>query len=347
MADRNIEDLLAKALPDGDARKVAVGAAVAGGAAAAAKLGWDRLTGREDPRKFGLREGEPVPEGLERVALGQLDGSIEGLAGEGDADAATAIHEARKSMKRLRATLRLARDQLGDEVYQRENAAFRDAGRRLSGARDSRVLLDTLAALSERHPSKAPASGLLPFKRTLLSRHANTQRRLRADDTAGETLRALRQARSRVPYWPLEDEGIASLRPGFERIYRRGRKAYRNARKEPTTENFHELRKRAKDLWYASQIVRPASPKRMKRIATAAHELSDLIGEDHDFALLAESAAARPDRFAGEASLDDLLKLIERRRKELQRKALKLGDRLYESKPRAVGRRLEDTAVNS
>ena len=325
-------------------KDMVIGAAVAGGALAAAKLGWDRLTGEKDPRRFALDEDEPVREGIHRIALGQIDSSIEGLAGEGDTDSATAIHEARKSMKRLRTILRLTRHQLGERVYRRESATFREAGRKLSGARDSRVLLDTLAGLSERHPRKAPASGLAPFRRTLLSRHANTQRKLRDTDAAGEALRGLRQARDRVPHWPVDGESVAALAPGLERIYRRGRKAYKVARKDPTTENLHELRKRAKDLWYTGQIVQAASPKAMKRMVKDAHALSDLVGEDHDLALLAESATARPERFGEDASLEDLLSLIERRRKELQRKALKTGGRLYAKKPKTVAKKLEDAS---
>ena len=82
----------------------------------------------------------------------------------------------------------------------------------------------------------------------------------------------------------------------------------------------------------------------MNKMIKGAHELSDLIGEDHDLALLAESAIARPERFGEEASLEDLLDLIERRRKDLQRRALKIGARLYEKKPGKVARKLEDAS---
>src|SRR5215213_8839083 len=262
-------------------KDMVIGAAVAGGALAAAKLGWDRLTGEDDPRRFALREDEPLREGIERIAVGRLDNSIEGLAGEGDADSATAIHEARKSIKRLRALLR---------------------------------------------------------------RHANAQRKLRDSDAASEALRELRHARDRVAHWPVDGDSVASLAPGLERIYRRGRKAYRVARKNPRTENLHELRKRTKDLWYTGQIVQAASPKAMKKMVKGAHELSDLIGEEHDLALLAESALARPERFGEEASLEDLLDLIERRRGDLQRRALKVGARLYEKKPGKLARKLEDAS---
>ena len=85
-----------------------------------------------------------MPDGVRRIARDQLDMSIERLEGHTDEDLGTAVHETRKSLKRMRATVRLARDELGDEAYRRENIAFRDAARRLGGARDSQVLLETL-----------------------------------------------------------------------------------------------------------------------------------------------------------------------------------------------------------
>src|SRR5215213_9514882 len=98
----------------------------------------ERLSDQEQ-RRFRLGDGERVPDGVRRIARGQLDMSIERLDGDTDEDLGTAVHETRKSLKRLRAIVRVARDELGEEAYRRENVAFRDAGRRLGGARDSQV----------------------------------------------------------------------------------------------------------------------------------------------------------------------------------------------------------------
>jgi hypothetical protein len=114
----------------------------------------------QEQRRFRLGDGERVPDGVRRIARGQLDMSIERLNGDTHENLGTAVHETRKSLKRLRATVRLARDELGDEVYRRENVAFRDAAGRLGGARDSQVLLETLDALIDRHPDAAPVRGL-------------------------------------------------------------------------------------------------------------------------------------------------------------------------------------------
>ena len=109
--------------------------------------------------------------------------------------------------------------------------------------------------------------------------------------------------------------------------------------------NLHELRKRAKYLWYAAQIVRSAAPKNMKRIARRAHELSDLIGEDHDLALLAQRADERRDRFDEGTAAGELAALTERRRAELRRNALDLGQRLFRKKPRKVVRPLKKSGA--
>jgi CHAD domain-containing protein len=295
----------------------------------------------QDERRFRLGDGERVPDGVRRIAIGQLDMSIERLEGETDEDLGTAVHETRKSLKRLRATVRLARDRLGEEAYRRENVAFRDAGRRLGRARDSQVLLETLDALTDRYPDAGPPERFERFKRTLVGQHGAAQRRLREGAAVAEVLGELRRARAHVADWRLGREGLDALAPGFRRIYRRGRRAYRTARQESSAENLHELRKRAKDLWYAAQIVRGAAPKRMKRIAGRAHELSDLIGEDHDLALLAQRAAERGDRFPDATAASELTALVERRRDELQREALKLARRLFRKKPRKIVRPLE------
>jgi CHAD domain-containing protein len=295
-----------------------------------------------DPRRFRLRDGESAPKGIRRIACGQLDMSIERLEGGTDEDTGTAVHETRKSLKRLRTTVRLARGELGDEVYRRENVAFRDAGRRLAGARDNQVLLEMLAAVSDR--DGAARDGYTPFRRTLSAQHAAAQKSLQEGRAVGDVLSELREARARVPEWPLEREGLDAVAPGFKRIYRRGRRAYRKAREEPSGENLHELRKRVKDLWYAAQIVRPVARKRMKRTAREAHRLSDLIGEEHDLALLAERAAERRDRFDDAAAADDLGERIERRRAELRSEALELGGRLYRKKPRKMVWPLEKSA---
>jgi CHAD domain-containing protein len=291
---------------------------------------------------YRLAPDESAPDGVRRIARSQIDLAHAQLSGNGEDDIGAAVHEARKAFKRLRALLRLARDELGDDVYRHENETFRDAGRSLSGVRDAAVLVDTLDDLVGRYGDELIEGTFARLRAVLESEARAAHDALDGDREAiAPVLATLEAARDRVAGWPLgaSGDGVAILAPGFERIYRRGRRALRAADNEVSTERLHELRKRAKDLWHAAQVVRPASPKRLKRLGRRAHDLSDVVGDDHDLAVLLDAARQRPEALApGERGL--LVALVDRRRAQLQRAALKRGRRLYARKPRKVAKRV-------
>ena len=289
---------------------------------------------------FALAPGESAAAGVWRITRVRLDRAI-GRLHATNGDLGAAVHGARKDLKRLRSVVRLARDELGDQTYRRENAALRDAGRRLSGARDSQVMVETLDALTERYASDVPPNAFAAFHAQLVREHERAQRGLRSGGgrTVDGVVDDLRAARGRAATWAADLDGVEGLTSGFERIYRRGRKATRAALAAPDDEPLHELRKRVKDLWYTAEVLRPADPKRTKKLAKQASDLSDVIGSDHDLAVLTETAERHADQL--EPSERDLLAtLIERRRAELQRAAFKAARRLYARKPKAAARRI-------
>jgi CHAD domain-containing protein len=272
-------------------------------------------------RSYRFLEGEAVPEELRRIALGRLRDAIDELRGETGSSPAEAVHEARKDMKKLRAVLRLARDELGVEVYRRENECFRDAARRLSGVRDADVMLETLKTLD----------GSYPVLRNALKAH---RREARGGDHADEVIAVLAAARDRVGEWPLERDDFDALEPGLRRIYRRGRRAWQAVEEEATTEDLHEWRKREKDLWYHLTLFRDAWPEVLQATADEAHALSDRLGDDHDLAVLRDWTRENVGPVAG---FDEA---VGERRLELQRDALQLGRRLYAERPGAFAARL-------
>jgi CHAD domain-containing protein len=325
--------------------EAAAAAVVTGAAAVGGKLAKDKISAsraRDDARAYRLRSGEFVPDGMRRIARGQLDAGIEELEGQPNRKLDQAVHETRKRLKRLRASLRLERFAIGDEIYRRENAAFRDLGRRLSAPRDAMVLIETLDALRDRFSDELPQDQLDPLRDRLEQSHKRAVTRLRRDRAALDAVRGeLEEARVRSATWNYDSDGFEALRPGLERIYRRGRRSMRAAADDPSDEHLHEWRKRAKDLWHALQIVRSAAPKRMKTQARRAHRLSDLLGEDHDLAVLREHVGQAGGSFEHEATRTALLSVIDRRRASLQREALRLGSRVYARRPKRFARSIE------
>ena len=281
-----------------------------------------------DPRQYRFKRGEPLPEGIARVARGRIDDAIDELGGATDSSPEEAVHNARKNLKKLRALLRLVRGELGKSVYRYENAAFRDAAAALSGVRDADVMLATLEKLELDEPVSGPLRQALEAHRLRTAGGAREQ-------AAAEVVERLSEARARIVDWPLEDDSFDTLEPGLRRMYRGGRREWRAMRKEPTTEGLHAWRKRTKELWYDHELLRPLWNPVMKAVGDEAHELSDRLGDDHDLAILLEWARAHAD------PAPELVEAVESRRGELQEEAFELGARLYGDRPQVFIRRLE------
>jgi CHAD domain-containing protein len=286
-------------------------------------------------RKYRLKQGEPVPEGVARIARGRIDHAMDALNGDAGDDPEEAVHDARKDMKKLRALLRLVRGELGEKTFRRESAAFRDAARELAGVRDADVMLATLGALEERYPDELPADAAGGLRQALEAHKLRTAAGARGQAAKG-AIAILSEARGRVKDWPLEQDGFETFEAGLRRTYRRGRRDWRTAASDPSPENLHEWRKRVKELWYHCSILEETWKPVMAALADESHELSDRLGDDHDLAVLL--AWAHEHAADGHEELEAL---VARRRQELQDEAFAYGARLYADKPKEFVRRIE------
>jgi CHAD domain-containing protein len=195
------------------------------------------------------------------------------------------------------------------------------------------VMLATLADLGRRYPDHLPTDAAGELRRALEAHRIQT-----SGGALGPASRAaiatLEAARPRVDDWPLSRDGFDAFEDGLERIYRRGRRDFRAAPREPSAERLHEWRKRVKDLWYHTSLLRDTWEPVMTALAGEAHELSDRLGDDHDLAVLLDWA--RQHTGVAAPALEDV---VARRRAELQAEAFGYGARLYADRPGAyVGR---------
>jgi CHAD domain-containing protein len=243
-------------------------------------------------------------------------------------------------MKRIRSAIRLARTALGRDLYGRENHQYRDIARSLSLYRDAEALIESLDGLEEWGECGGRFAGL----REQLAGECREARASgaieRACTAAGDRLE---RAGERIAAWPLprkRDQTARVLAAGLRRSYRRGRKRLAAVRKRRSDERLHDWRKRAKDLWYQLELLEARADEEAAELAERAHELSSLLGDDHDLVLLRAAAIARPAAFEQPGEEQALIRLIERRRKELQRDALALGRSIYAAKPRKLVKRL-------
>jgi CHAD domain-containing protein len=287
-------------------------------------------------RKYRFRDDYPLAEEIRRVAAGRAEHALEALQDDLRDEPEAAVHTARKDLKKLRSLLRLVRPNLGDGAYDAANDELREAGRAMGGIRDADVMLETLESLANEDEELQDADSAARLRADLLDRRARAHHGAGLDRAAEDATQRVERVAGTFGDWP--GDLTEAVGPGLVRAYRRGRKRGREAEDDPSTERLHEWRKRVKDHWYQLRLIRDAWPETLAAQADEAHRLADLLGDDHDLAILAGEVEDATDPSGDRA---DLLAAIEKRRGGLQAEAFALGARIYAEKPKAFRRRVE------
>lgn len=295
---------------------------------------------------YELEIAEPIDVGVRRIANELIDDAIARVEAP-DRDRHNAVHEVRKNCKQLRGLLRLIRPRVPG-LYKAENKHFRDAAASLSGIRDAEAALESYDALLKAFDGQVDRRGLAPARRALTLH----KQRLSEDvadldarlDAFGERMH---EASKRVADWdlPADDpnhgkRGFGLLEGGLAKTYKRGRKAMSVACEDPSVEIFHEWRKRAKYLRYHLRLLRPVWPRLLKRTRSEVKTLGDLLGEDHDLAVLEEVLTVALSDDASQGRMDVLKALMRQRSLQIRDQALWLGRRSYAEKPKAFRKRI-------
>lgn len=283
---------------------------------------------------YRLKAPESISQGVQRIAYEEIDKALTQLLGQTDDSPEEAVHDARKRLKKLRALLRLVRDEIGSEIYHQENTCFRDAGRLLSNVRDAQVTIETLDTLTEHFAPIISADGFKDVRQALEARSQSIRERvLEEKNTQEDAIRMIKAARERVNDWSITSNKWSTLHPSIQRVYKRGNKGLILALNQPSVENFHNWRKRVKYLWYHLRLLKLVWSNLMTEMASETKQLADYLGDDHDLAMLLQLLKQEPKLAGDRTQLDALIGLIDRRRLQLQQSAYSLGQRIYAEKP--------------
>ncbi len=289
---------------------------------------------------YRLEHSEALGEGIHRIAEEELDAALAQLREELSENPVTAVHEARKSLKKERALLRLVRGSIPKRVFREENARLRDGGHRLSSFRDAQVAVQTVDGLADRYAGQLSKAAFERVRDAVGTGGPAPEGEAPMQAAAAASAADVEQAREAVDRWAGRADGWEAVEPGIARSYGDGRDAFAVARRDPTDEHLHEWRKRVKDLWYHQRVLLPLWSGIMEAQADELDELSDLLGDDQDLANLAATLRSDESVMASVATdLDPILELTERRREELLDEALVLGLRVYAERPKAYVRR--------
>jgi CHAD domain-containing protein len=287
---------------------------------------------------YRLEREEAVSAGLKRVLCEQIESASDFLSGEKKTTRDEAIHTARKSIKKVRATLRLARKDMGESRL--EHARLRDTAARISEFRDAFAIIATFDALKKKYRKEAGGAKLNSIREGLARRKRESAREEDTGPVVKAAADALRKISKRAEKWRLKSEGFDAIGPGLEETYRAGRRALAAARKDGSAEKLHQLRKRVKDHWYHVRLLEGLWAEMMDAYEKSLKDLEDWLGEDHNLTVLRDKIAVEPGFYGKQQDVALAFELIAHYQKELREKALPLAERIYEEKPREFTRRI-------
>lgn len=301
--------------------------------------------------EFALTPGESLAGGLRRLSVAQFEHALEGF-NDPAVPPDVAVHEMRKSTKRVRALLRMVRAGIGEKVYHFENDALRDTSAMVAGVRDGAVMVKSVERLRDRYKRLLAPGVFQTTHERLKQRHQRLASRVLEDDEIlGQIQNVLYKARSRYAAWPVDpadprsgkyvlSHRFAAIGPGIGATYSQGRDEMKVSFDQPLSENFHAWRKRVKYLRHQMEIVAPLWWEVVGGLAVSLDTLGEVLGEEHDLAELTRLATSVPDLVPDPDERSLLVSLAHHRRQELQGAARVMGSRIYAESPEQFTRRL-------
>ena len=289
---------------------------------------------------YHLKATESVPSGIKRIVREEIDSAIGLLKGNAGGNKDEAIHETRKSVKKIRGALRLVSAELGD-TYRLENKELRSASLRLSELRNATAIIEVFDDLREKYRDELGRQTGTRIRQALVKRKHRVDREAHVEEAMSWVAATLQAVGKRVKAWPLEADGFEAIRPGLKTAFRRARQSLAFARKHRASEDFHEWRKCLKYHWYQVRLLERLWTDMMVAYEKSLKDVETWLGDDHNLVVLRDALLTDPEFRGSDKEVDLCIPLIEKHQKLLRDSALSQGERIYDQKPKQFAARMK------
>lgn len=273
--------------------------------------------------------------GLRKALLREFDRGVQTAkhaVAAVDQSAITAVHEARKGLRRARAVLELLSGALPKSERRAVGKALQEARRALSTIRDHAVAPETLGALALDDHDRATAKRILDNAAEALPA-VHEIKQLLAESAA----RAAAQGEALAAAVPAEID-LDTLLDGIRSVYAEARRARRSAKKSKPW--FHAWRRRSKELGYQLELLATHAGPRLAAIHSELEGITDTLGPAVDLIMVREFVGTY-NQGVSDDDLDHLKDSIDTALVDLMKSTRKAGRDSFAQKPRKFARRLQ------
>jgi CHAD domain-containing protein len=286
---------------------------------------------------YHFKRKESHSKAVRRLVAKRVAHALECLA---QSDGPRGVHGARKEVKKVRAIVRLFSKRISRKQFRRLKRWLSDAAALLAPLRDATIKVQALDELAKHFEGRFTPAALRRTRAMLRQASQTEMKRFDQQHSARAVTRLFRKIAGETRQVEVKGRRWKALESGVKRSYRAGRRALREVRESPAAANFHEWRKRTKDLGYHVKLLNRIWPEQMDAMASELNALTQYLGDGHDLVVLEETLIrdAGDNRVAAEFEL--IQSLIRQREQELRKAALELGTRFYGERPAEFSHRL-------
>jgi CHAD domain-containing protein len=241
-----------------------------------------------------------------------------------------AVHDIRVLMKKARGAVRLLISQVDDELFTKENFAYREIGRMLTSWRETSVHRRTLKFLKKENQDL--------FSR--LEENEKIQGFLKKPEQEpvpdAELIQKVEQinellgkASHRLRFYTLDKLNPQALLKELERSYIAAADCYLKCRVNPKAAAIHEFRKRSKDFLYQLYFFRPLNPSLIKELEKKLDTLTQNLGKCNDLAQIISLIDYKPGAEDNSPAISELAVVIRDKQDEYLSKAWPVAYKVF------------------
>ena len=285
---------------------------------------------------FELHQRKHIEDELTKIVRRQLRNTTRALTTAADSNFGSAVHESRKSVKKVRAVAAVL-EQAGATLPRKDRKRLKSAASALSRLRDSAAIIETFDRVRRRYPKQLPEHTYGILRRGLVGARHRLEARAQRDGVIGEEVKRLTKTRKSAKKWTSPSLDVSDMVAVVAASYRHSRNAMKRARATRQSATLHRWRKELKVLWYQLRLAKPLTSGVAPLIA-GLKRLETELGDDHNLVVLGATLRGCRDLRSMRAAVRHIDRLAARMRQPLRRRAFALGRRLHARKTKAFAR---------
>lgn len=243
------------------------------------------------------------------------------------------VQVVRDNLKKIRALLRLTRDQAKD--YKKQNALYRDAARKLLPVQISGSLVDAIDLIHKQYSEQLYKNAFTDLRKQLEDKkEAAIEAALNEDHILQEVEQNLEGECERLKEQFLSPVSLKTLASGIKKIYAQGKRASDKLAGSSDKGDLHDLQKRATYLKHQLVIIALIWPSIFDAWTGELQKLSDLLVTYEGLAQLSEYLEKSTPMAKTEDGTYLMHTLTEGHGEQLKKHAVLLAKKLYFMKPK-------------